>query len=95
MIFRCFDFSGEDMARKVRPPLVIDLGQIRREDLAELVSGNGKVVEELDMAMHLVRQHVDFKDSGQVLLPIVVVYTRDEDARDPDRLVIKIRTPES
>jgi hypothetical protein len=83
------------MARKVRPPLVIDLGQIRREDLAELVSGNGRVVAELGMAMDLVRQHVDLKDSGQVLLPIVVVYTRNEDARDPDRLVTKIRTPES
>jgi hypothetical protein len=83
------------MARKVRPPLVIDLGRIGREDLAELLNGDGKVVEELDMAMGLVRQHFQSNDGSPVLLPMVVVYARREDALGPERLVIRARTPKS
>jgi hypothetical protein len=84
------------MAPKVRRPLVIDLGQIKREDIDELVSGGGRVLDEVDMAIGLVRERIDFNGSDQVLLPMVVMYTRDEDAGDvPDRLVVKVRARKS
>jgi hypothetical protein len=84
------------MARKVRRPLVIDLGQIKREDIDELVSGGGRVLDEVDMAIGLVRERIDFNGSDQVLLPMVVVYTREEDAGEvPDRLVVKVRARKS
>ena len=80
------------MAGKVGPPLVIDLGQIEREDVGRLVSGAGRVLDEVDMAMGLVCQRIDFNGGDRVLLPMVVVYTREEDARrTPDRLVVKVR----
>jgi hypothetical protein len=92
MMMRCFGADGEDMAGKVGPPLVIDLGQIEREDVGRLVSGAGRVLDEVDMAMGLVCQRIDFNGGDRVLLPMVVVYTREEDARrTPDRLVVKVR----
>jgi hypothetical protein len=80
------------MAGKVGPPLVIDLGRIEREDVGQLLSGAGTVLDEVDMAMGLVCQRIDSNGSDRVLLPMVVVYTQKEDARHtPDRLVVKVR----
>jgi hypothetical protein len=56
MMMRCFSSNGEDMAGKVGPPLVIDLGRIEREDVGQLLSGAGTVLDEVDMAMGLVCQ---------------------------------------
>lgn len=75
------------MRGKVGPPLVIDLGKLDREDVGELVSGAGKVLDDIDMAMNLVCQHIEVEGDVRVLLPVVVVYTE----ADADRVVVKTR----
>ena len=80
MIMRCFAPMERTWQGRSGAPLVIDLGRIEREDIDQLVSGAGTVLDEVDMAMGLVRQRIDFNGSDRVLLPMVVVYTREEDA---------------
>jgi hypothetical protein len=92
MMRMCFGASGEDMAGKVGLPLVIDLGQIESGEIGQLVIGTGKVLDDIDMAMGLVCQHIDSNGGDRVLLPVVVVYTLKKDARRThDRLVVKVR----
>jgi hypothetical protein len=93
MIAAHFSQDGERMAGKVAAPLVIDLGRIEREDIDQLGSGSGTILDDVDMGMAFVRQRIDLGDGERVLLPMVVVYTREEDARPvSNRLVVKIRT---
>ena len=80
------------LAGKVALPLVVDIGQIEREDIRQLGIGTDRVLEDVDMAMSLVCQHIESDDGDRVLLPMAVVYTRNEDERRTrDPLVVKVR----
>jgi hypothetical protein len=92
MIFGHLSQDGERMAGKVGAPLVIDLGRIEREDIDQLGSGSGTILDDVDTGMAFVRQRIDLGDGERVFLPMVVVYTREGDARPVSgRLVVKVR----
>jgi hypothetical protein len=70
----------------VAPPIVIDLGRARPQDVRELLHGAGKLLEELEEVMRLVQLNAnrsndnsdlnnsDLNNSNRHFVPVVAVY---------------------
>jgi hypothetical protein len=61
----------------VTTPIVVDLGKTRNEDIGRLRIGGGRIADEVEEVMCAVRLTVDLDDGIRVLLPVVVVYSRE------------------
>jgi len=59
-------------------PIVIELGEAGDAQLNELLRGSGKLLEEIQEAMRLVRRGTAHEGRARTLLPIVAVYTSTE-----------------
>ena len=55
-------------------PIVVDLGKADHEDVKQLRDGNGRLREDAEEVMRLVRAKVEPDGSKRVLLAIVAVY---------------------
>lgn len=63
----------------VAPPIVIDLGRVLGHEIEMLREGRGRLVEDLEEVMRLVRLRANPDDNNtRIFLPIVAVYRRDE-----------------
>jgi hypothetical protein len=62
----------------IAPPIVIELGEIGDAQLNELLGGSGKLFEEVQEVMRLVRRGTAHEHRARTLLPIVAVYTSSE-----------------
>ena len=63
----------------VAPPIVIDLGRVLGREIEMLREGRGRLVEEVEEVMRLVRQRANPDDNvTRIFLPIVAVYRRDD-----------------
>ena len=54
------------------PPIVIDLGKVSNAQIKELFAGAGKLQEEVEEVMRLVKAAQE--DDGRILVPVVAVY---------------------
>jgi hypothetical protein len=74
----------------VTTPIVVDLGRTRDELIQQLRSGDGRMVEDVEEVMRLVRlnagpeRRTGPERRNRIFLPIVVVYGRAEDDASPD-----------
>lgn len=59
---------------KVAAPIVVDLGKVGHEDLEQLRDGNGRLREDAEEVMRLVRAKVERNGTKRVVLAIVAVY---------------------
>ena len=57
---------------EIGSPIVIDLGKVRNADIKELFSGKGKLLEEVNEVMRLLKAAQG--SSGRILVPIVAAY---------------------
>ena len=60
---------------KVATPIVVDLGKVRHEDIEQLRQGNGRLRDDAEEVMRLVRAEVERDGAKRVTLAIVAVYT--------------------
>jgi hypothetical protein len=66
----------------ITPPIVADLGSARKEEIKELRSGGGPMVDDIREAIRHVREDVELAGTKRIFVPVVVVYTpggRDDD----------------
>jgi hypothetical protein len=63
------------MRAKVATPIVVDLGKVRHEDIEQLRQGDGRLREDAEEVMRLVRAKVERDGPTRVTLAIVAVYT--------------------
>jgi hypothetical protein len=68
----------------VTTPIVVDLGTTRDELIQQLRSGAGRMVEDVEEVMRLVRLNAGPECRNRIFVPIVVVYGRTEDASPDD-----------
>ncbi|HEY7242860.1 MAG TPA: hypothetical protein VH678_03140 [Xanthobacteraceae bacterium] len=62
------------MAHTVIAPIVVSLGTARERHLAEFRSGVGRIVDDVEEVMRLVRRTTAPEQGNKVLVPVVVVY---------------------
>ncbi len=58
----------------VLSPIVVDLGEVRKEHVGSFHVGAGPIVEDIDVVMRSVRANAELEGPKRVFLPIVVVY---------------------
>lgn len=72
------------MRSNVTAPVVVDLGTAEEQQVRELRGGTGRLVEELEEVLRLVRRDVDSGGGQRTFVPIVAVYTPDREDRDEE-----------
>jgi hypothetical protein len=60
---------------KVATPIVVDLGKVGHEDIEQLREGDGRLRDDAEEVMRLVRAKVERTGGNRVTLAIVAVYT--------------------
>jgi len=58
------------------PPIVVDLGKVKRKRVKELRKGQGPLVEEVNQVMANVRESLGEDAAGKELVPVVILYRR-------------------
>jgi hypothetical protein len=74
--FRLPRTEEKTLRTKVKSPIVVDLGKTRRADVDELRNCAGRLVEDVEQVMRLVRADLDAQDDKRILLPLVVIYSK-------------------
>jgi hypothetical protein len=59
----------------VTSPIVISLGRAQREQVDQLRSGAGQILEDIEEVMKLVRLSAGKEGEKRVFLPVVAVYS--------------------
>jgi len=67
---------------KVELPIVVDLGRARDQQISELRHGSGRLTEDVEEVMRLVRLNAEPASGKKVFLPVVAIYARAQDAGD-------------
>ena len=67
------------MPHNVITPIVVSLGTTRELDLAEFRSVVGRIAEDVEEIMRLVRRSMPPEQADRILLPVVVVYTDEQE----------------
>ncbi len=65
------------------PPIVIDLGKVKKKRVKALKRGEGKLVNEVQQAVEQVRASLGPSAEGKELVPVVVVYRQKDEPRTP------------
>jgi hypothetical protein len=78
----------------VTTPIVVDLGRTRDELIRQLHSGAGRMVEDVEEVMRLVRLNAGPERRNRIFLPIVVVYRRADDDGSPDHSAPNVSSPD-
>ncbi len=60
----------------VAPPVVIDLGKVRRKRIKQLKRGRGRLVDEVREVAAEATERLGAGAEGKQIIPIVVVYRR-------------------
>jgi hypothetical protein len=60
-------------------PIVVELGDVADADLAALTSGTGRVADEVEEVMRLVRERCGTSHDGKILVPVVAAYAAVSD----------------
>jgi hypothetical protein len=58
------------------PPVVLDLGKVKRKLVRELKQGEGELMDDVAHAVEAVRSNLHAELKGKELVPIVIVYER-------------------
>jgi hypothetical protein len=64
------------------PPVVIDLGKVSNAQIKELFAGAGKLQEEIEEVMRLMKAAPE--GYGRILVPVVAVYHATDTADEHD-----------
>ena len=72
------------MRPNVTSPIVIDLGKTREEHIRALRDGSGKLAEEIEEVLRLVRRDTDADGGRRVFVPIVAIYAPAQSDQDAD-----------
>jgi hypothetical protein len=67
------------LPHNVITPIVVSLGTTPELDLAEFRSGVGRIAEDVEEIMRLVRRSMPPEQADRVLLPVVVVYADEQE----------------
>lgn len=67
------------MPHIVITPIVVSLGTARERHLAEFRSGVGRITDDVEEVMRMVRKTMAPEQGNKVLLPVVVVYTDEQE----------------
>jgi hypothetical protein len=65
------------LTRNVTAPIVVELGKASRAEVAELRRGAGRLVEDVEQVMRLVRSTGISQDENRVFVPVVTLYSKD------------------
>jgi hypothetical protein len=63
------------------PPVVLDLGKVKRRLVRELKQGEGELMDDVAHAVEAVRSNMHAELKGKELVPIVIVYERKPSRR--------------
>lgn len=66
---------------KSKPPVVVDLGKVKRKQIRQLEQGRGELVSEVDRVVESVRRELGPEAEGKEILPVVVLYRRKSKRR--------------
>ena len=58
------------------PPIVLDLGKVKRKRIKQLKRGSGPLLEEIHEAVASVGRELADEAEGKELLPVVLLYER-------------------
>jgi hypothetical protein len=65
----------------VLPPVVVDLGKVKRKLIRELKQGEGELMDDIAHAVEAVRSNLGSELKGKELVPVVIVYERKPSRR--------------
>jgi hypothetical protein len=82
----------------ILPPIVIDLGEVRPQQITELFQESGQLLEDVNEVLRLVYRNAGEKPDNRFFFPIVAVYHLEETGgkqgrRKPRKLVRRIIWP--
>ena len=66
------------------PPVVVDLGAVKKKHLKRLRRGEGKLLPQIDEVVEVVRKELGEELEGKELVPVVLVY---REKKKPRRLL--------
>ena len=58
------------------PPIVLDLGKVKRKQIKRLKQGTGPLLDEVHEAIASVRDELADEAEGKELVPVVLLYER-------------------
>jgi len=58
------------------PPVVLDLGKVKKKLIKALKQGEGELMEDVAEAVEAIRTSLSAELEGKVLVPVVVVYEK-------------------
>ena len=58
------------------PPIVLDLGRVKRKQIKRLKQGTGPLLDEVHEAIASVRDELGDEAEGKELMPVVLLYRR-------------------
>lgn len=64
------------------PAVVIDLGKVKRKSIRQLKEGQGKILQEVDDVVGMVREELAGELEGREILPVVVLYEKRSKKKD-------------
>lgn len=67
--------STESSATESLPPVVVDLGKVKRKRIRQLKQGRGPLLDEVDHVVDTVRRNLG-DDEAKEILPVVILYRR-------------------
>lgn len=70
-----------DNAKKSNPPVVVDLGKVKRKLIRQLKLGRGELVAEVEQVVDRVRRDLGPEAEGKEILPVVVLYRKKRKKR--------------
>jgi hypothetical protein len=79
----------------ISSPIVVDLGNMTDLEVQELLSGTGRLPDELTHVMRLVRAGIAERDADTLLVPIVAVYSEVRHGDTRQQSPMDVKTPRS
>jgi hypothetical protein len=79
----------------VTSPIVVDLGSMTDLEVQELLSGTGRLLDELPHVIRLVRAGIAERDADTLLVPIVAVYSEHRHSGTRQQSPVGGKTPRS
>jgi len=63
------------------PPVVVDLGKVKKKHIKRLRRGEGKLIPQIDDVIEVVREELGDEIDGKELVPLVIIYREKQPRR--------------
>jgi hypothetical protein len=68
--------AGQAPRARIPAPVIVDLGAKSKKAINKLKCGDGKLMNEVEQAVELVRSNLDDHDKNKQIIPVLVIYRK-------------------